>query len=232
MGPTNHVTKYMGVQISPWKGALLRGKGRPSVKYRDTLRWVVQKRLNRSRCCVGCWIVWSQGTTSGAKKLRVRWRSRSPMGMGDFEGQGACADVPDDTLTWAVERLNRWGPDPRANGQFLGERICRSGACMASSCYELCRNGWTDRDAVWVVDSGGLKETWGAHWRNLANATEPSVCSGDAALCQISLTTCCLGYCGISPVVQVVLVFVFQVGFLTVYIVLSNVCRMCIEQYV
>ena len=31
---------------------------------------------------------------------------------------------------------------------------------------------------------------------------------------------------------QVVLVFVFQVGFLTVYIVLSNVCRMCIEQYV
>ena len=28
------------------------------------------------------------------------------------------------------------------------------------------------------------------------------------------------------------MVFVFQVGFLTVYIVLSNVCRMCIEQYV
>jgi len=31
---------------------------------------------------------------------------------------------------------------------------------------------------------------WGAHWRHLANTTEPSVCGGDAALCQISLTTC------------------------------------------
>ena len=30
----------------------------------------------------------------------------------------------------------------------------------------------------------------GAHWCHLANTTEPSVCSGDAALCQISLTTC------------------------------------------
>ena len=31
---------------------------------------------------------------------------------------------------------------------------------------------------------------WGAHWRNLANTVEPSVCNGDAALCQITLTTC------------------------------------------
>jgi len=30
----------------------------------------------------------------------------------------------------------------------------------------------------------------GAHWRNLANTNEPSVCGGDAALCQITLTTC------------------------------------------
>jgi len=29
-----------------------------------------------------------------------------------------------------------------------------------------------------------------AHWRHLANKTEPSVCGGDAALCQITLTTC------------------------------------------
>ena len=28
------------------------------------------------------------------------------------------------------------------------------------------------------------------HWRHLANTTEPSVCCGDAALCQITLTTC------------------------------------------
>jgi len=28
------------------------------------------------------------------------------------------------------------------------------------------------------------------HWRNLANTIEPFVCCGDAALCQITLTTC------------------------------------------
>ena len=30
----------------------------------------------------------------------------------------------------------------------------------------------------------------GAHLRHAANTTEPSVCGGDAALCQITLTTC------------------------------------------
>ena len=32
---------------------------------------------------------------------------------------------------------------------------------------------------------------WGAYWHHLANTTEPSMCGGDAALCQITLTTCC-----------------------------------------
>jgi len=31
---------------------------------------------------------------------------------------------------------------------------------------------------------------WGALWRPLVNAIEPSVCDGNAALCQITLTTC------------------------------------------
>jgi len=30
----------------------------------------------------------------------------------------------------------------------------------------------------------------GAHWRHLANTTEPPMCGGDAAFCQITLTTC------------------------------------------
>ena len=30
----------------------------------------------------------------------------------------------------------------------------------------------------------------GTHWRHLANTSEPSVCGGDAALCQITLATC------------------------------------------
>ena len=36
----------------------------------------------------------------------------------------------------------------------------------------------------------GAHADWCAYWRNLANTTEPSVCGGDAALCQITLTTC------------------------------------------
>ena len=35
---------------------------------------------------------------------------------------------------------------------------------------------------------------WEAHWRHLANTIEPHVCGGDAACCQITLTTCCY-YC-------------------------------------
>jgi len=31
---------------------------------------------------------------------------------------------------------------------------------------------------------------WGAHWCHLKNTTEPSMSGGDAALCQITLTTC------------------------------------------
>jgi len=50
---------------------------------------------------------------------------------------------------------------------------------------ELCKNGWTDRYAVWGMNSGGPKEACvyrlGAHWRHLTNTIEPSVCGGDAA---------------------------------------------------
>jgi len=31
---------------------------------------------------------------------------------------------------------------------------------------------------------------WGARQCHLANTTEPSMCGGDVALCQITLTTC------------------------------------------
>jgi len=30
----------------------------------------------------------------------------------------------------------------------------------------------------------------GAHWRHLVNTIEPPMCDGDAAFCQITLTTC------------------------------------------
>jgi len=46
VGTGNHVLD--GVQIPPWEGAKILGEnGRPIVKYRDTLRSSVQRRLNR-----------------------------------------------------------------------------------------------------------------------------------------------------------------------------------------
>jgi len=80
--------------------------------------------------------------------------------------------------------------------------VCLSVDLSVCHCHdrEPYKNGLTDRDADWDMDSGGPKECpdadWdvldgSAHWYHLANATEPSVCVGDAALCQITLTTCC-----------------------------------------
>jgi len=43
VGPRNHVLD--GGQHPAREGAIMRGKGRPIVKYRDALRSYVQKRL-------------------------------------------------------------------------------------------------------------------------------------------------------------------------------------------
>jgi len=54
-------------------------------------------------------------------------------------------------------------------------------AYMTTLCRELCKNGLTDRDGVWVVDSGEPKEAcviWDTHWRHLANMIEPSMFGG------------------------------------------------------
>jgi len=52
----------------------------------------------------------------------------------------------------------RWGPDaPMGRGNFEG----RWGGPMQTvgTLYgEMCKNGWTNRDAVWVEDVGGPKE--------------------------------------------------------------------------
>ena len=43
-------------------------------------------------------------------------------------------------------------------------------AYLTTLCRELCKNGLTDRDDVWVVDSGEPKEAcviWDTHWRHL-----------------------------------------------------------------
>jgi len=61
---------------------------------------------------------------------------------------------------------------------------------------KLCNEDIADfevlRDVAMATIFGFLY--MGAHWRHLANTTEPSMCGSDAALCQIALTTCCNYY--------------------------------------
>jgi len=56
LGPRNHVLDRRG---NLWDKA-------PIVKYRDCLRWAVQKRLNRSKCHLGCGV-------GEPKEPRVKW---------------------------------------------------------------------------------------------------------------------------------------------------------------
>jgi len=76
--------------------------------------------------------------------------------------------------------------------------LARSVGCLSvcRSVYhdrESCKNGWTDRDAVWVWTRVSPRKhvlDVSAHWRNLANTIEPSMYGSDAALCLVTLTTC------------------------------------------
>jgi len=78
-------------------------------------------------------------------------------------------------------------------------------ACLMTLCRELYRSGWTDRDALLVVDSDGSRNHvlhGSAHWRNPANTIEPSVCGGDAAFlsnyfdpCSFLIIQHCSIYC-------------------------------------
>ena len=52
-----------------------------------------------------------------------------------------------------------------------------------------CKNGWTNRDAIWDMDMGGPEKACircSAHWRHLVNVIEQSMHRGNAALCQIT----------------------------------------------
>ena len=110
-----YLTKYHvldgGVQIFPCKVQFLGERTFPGM-FSDTLSWAVQKWPNRSRCRLGCWLKWAEGSM-----CYVRYTL-----------------APPSKYDWTV---HVWWP---------------------------CKNGGTNRDAVWGMDSGGPKEpciTWG-----------------------------------------------------------------------
>jgi len=117
-----------------------------------------------------------------------------------FGGRAHCNCLP-----WAVhERLTRlrcclgyglrWA---QWSMYYIGERTCLG---IPDNILPWSVQKWLNR-SVWVVDSGGHKFNHihqvasmcphgRAHRRNLANTIEPSICGGDAALCQITCPVC------------------------------------------
>jgi len=151
--------------------------------------------------------------------------------------------MPFGLWTWMGRRNRiRWGSkSPTTRSNFGGMR--RPLWSIGTVCSELCKNGWTNWDGVWMLSQmdprnhaldgveispwegailrgkGMPSHAWrqynvncaktaeptemsfglwtrvgwrkhGSHWRHLANTIEPSMCGSDAALCQITLTTC------------------------------------------
>ena len=68
VGPRNHVLN--GGPDPPWDWAILEERG-THWKYRDFLLWVVQKRLNRLICRLGCGLRWAEGSTSSVVFARL-----------------------------------------------------------------------------------------------------------------------------------------------------------------
>jgi len=132
-----------------------------------------------------------------------------PHAKGQFLGEKTCPAMPDDNMPWAVQKQLKqlrcrlgcrlkepcvgWGSQSlHVKEQFLGERMCPGipdntvpssvHKRLNRSRYHLCCGlglGWRKH----VLH--------GAHWCNLVNMIELSLCgSDDVAFCQIKLTTC------------------------------------------
>jgi len=144
-----------------------------------------------------------------------------PHEKGQFWGKGSPIVNYRDFLLWAVQKwMNRsdsgglkeaWvqSYSPVSANVHNFNRIRQVAPTYPTTlCRELCKNGWTDRFAVWVVDSGGLKEAQvqsyspgGASAPTREGTLAPPGeydwtvrLRGDAVLCQINLTICLFTY--------------------------------------
>jgi len=91
------------------------------------------------------------------------------------------------SLWWAKELCIRWGSRSlHVKGQFWGQKESGSG-----NARRLIYSKWLSKGAAPVECRWWLGcSRWDAHWCHLMFTTEPSMCDGNVALCQITLTTC------------------------------------------
>jgi len=92
------------------------------------------------------------------------------------------------------ELLIIWRPrSPTRTGNFEGQMAarCKVQGLSAVSCAKTAEPIEMQFEILSRACPGNqVLYGSGAHWRHLANTIKPPVCCGDAALCQITLTTC------------------------------------------
>jgi len=154
----------MGIQIPHGKGQFWGGKGHPIVKYRDTLQSSMQKRLNRSRCHLGCGLGWAVGIVLDGGPVMLKDVAMAT----NFGTKIAINLLCVNNSDWAI-----------SYGGGLSGRPTE------------CRYCWYPAPKGWCHGNHFLAfYIWDAHWCHLVNTTEPSMCGGDVTLCQITLTGC------------------------------------------
>jgi len=163
--------------------------------------------------CTNWDAVWVENF-GGPREPRIRWGSRSPGERAILRGKGVshckvlgtlCDCLCKNSWTnrdavwvedwgWPREPCIRWGSRcPMGRGNFWKKE--EPSVSIGTLCREMCKNGWTDWFAFWIVDSVG----WRKHKFNCRyspdGANVPSVplnhpmWGGNAACCQITLTT-------------------------------------------
>jgi len=147
---------------SPMGRGNYKGKWEAVRRHSDTLPWAVQKSIKMP---LGLW------TRVGLRK-HVLDGAQIPHANGQLLGERTWPGMSDDTLPWAVQK-------------WLHLSVCRLG----------CDSGGPKKARVQSYSTGGATPMYPhgrAYGRHLANTIKPSVCGSDAALCQITLTTCCV----------------------------------------
>jgi len=101
-------------------------------------------------------MTWSEGwRPPGAQSAFIKWTGWS-LSRSDHGHE-------DSTTNTVVELLSLLG-------RIVDAVYCYRPSSVVCHISEPCKNGWTDRDAIWVEDSGGPREPcsrWGSrspHW--------------------------------------------------------------------
>jgi len=118
---------------SPIVRGYFGGKGRPILKYRDALPWTLPK------------------TTEPIEMLFELWARAVNM----TEPPRVAAMLPYVKLLWPLIRLHRSTTYVDAAYCYRPSSVVCESVCHTS---KPCKNGCTDRDAVWVGDLHGRKE--------------------------------------------------------------------------